>query len=131
MLARLLPILLVLGLLGGCVSSRVQTGAAYGAIAGVAAGGAVGVLITDEDLLGSDANASTGDTSVPTGGGIAASLAIGAVVGAVVGAMVGHRRDDRYADIEVRTGEIEVPMEGLEDEDGAEEAAARNPYVSF
>jgi hypothetical protein len=82
----------------GCVSAKVQTGAAVGALSGAAAGAGVGVLITDEDLLGSSASPETGDTSLPRGGGIAASIAVGAVVGAIVGAMVGHQQEHPYDD---------------------------------
>ena len=136
MLARSLVLVLLILVLGGCVSSRVQTGAAYGALAGAAAGGTVGFLITDEDLLGSPATPDTGDTSISRGGGLAASLAIGGVGGAVVGAMVGARHDDRYADIEIPTGEPatdidDEDIEGLGDDEDDEEARVDNPYVSF
>jgi hypothetical protein len=117
-LPRAFALCLAICLLGGCVSSKVQTGAAVGALSGAALGTGVGVLITDEDLLGSSASPESGDTSLPRGGGIAASLAVGAVVGAVIGAMVGHQQEHAY--------EQRKPL-ALPPPAGGDEAEARAP----
>ncbi|MDH5675823.1 MAG: hypothetical protein OEZ06_27105 [Myxococcales bacterium] len=73
-----------------------QRGALVGGLAGVAAGGTVGVLISDEQLLGSSSSEESGDVALPRTGSIAAGVLVGAVVGTVVGAMAGHRAEDRY-----------------------------------
>ncbi|MGD8861140.1 MAG: hypothetical protein PVI30_14125 [Myxococcales bacterium] len=133
---KLLATGLALGLpltaLGGCAGARVESGAAIGAATGAALGGGVGVLITDDKLLGSPATDSTGDTSIPTDGGILASVAVGAVVGAIVGAMVGHRRDEGYDDIVLPEDQkIDPSLLPEADGSGETEASAPNPQVSF
>lgn len=90
MLNRLSALLALVPLMTACVSSQVQTGAVIGALSGAAAGGTVGVLISDEDLLGSPATKDTGDVGVDSAEGIGTGVLLGAVFGAVVGAMAGH-----------------------------------------
>jgi uncharacterized protein YcfJ len=82
--------------LSGCASGQVQRGALIGTATGLVAGGTVGVLISDEHLLGSSKKETSGNMALPPGGTIAASLLVGAVFGAIIGAMVGHQRDDGY-----------------------------------
>ena len=96
-------VVLTLVVLGGCVSTTVRDSAAVGALAGAAAGAGLGVLLSDEDLLGSPAKPETGDTSIDSGMGVGAGLAIGALFGAIFGAMSGHirdRGDSRVATVE-------------------------------
>lgn len=89
--------LLMAVLSSGCVSSSVRNGALLGAGIGAAGGAGVGYALTDEKLLGSSNDpGGHGDTSLPKGGTILASLAVGTMVGAIVGAMVGHQREDKY-----------------------------------
>lgn len=92
-------VVLTLVVLGGCVSTTVRDSAAVGALAGAAAGAGLGVLVSDEDLLGSSAKPETGDTSIDSVAGVSAGLAIGAVFGAIFGAMSGHIRDRGDSDI--------------------------------
>jgi gas vesicle protein len=93
---RVASAMLAAFVLAGCVSSHVRTGATIGAISGAAAGAGVGVLISDDSLLGSEDSTKKGDTSIAIGETVAASAAIGVAFGAIVGAMVGHVNEPRY-----------------------------------
>ena len=93
---RILATLVAVMLLAGCVSSQVRNGATIGAISGAAAGAGVGVLISDKDLLGSEATPQKGNTSLGAGETVAASALIGVVFGAIDGSMIGHVNEPRY-----------------------------------
>lgn len=88
---------LTLSIIGsmGCASS-VQTGALVGAGAGVVAGAGVGFVITTPELAGSSADGPGGDTSLPKGEAILASMAVGAVFGTIIGMMAGHQSEQTF-----------------------------------
>jgi len=101
--------------LTGCVSSNTARGAAIGALAGAAGGATVGVLISDEDLLGSSSSKEAGDITISAAQGIGGGVLLGAVFGAIVGAIAGHAKDDRYTDIVIEEEPSvldELPAEG-------------------
>ena len=77
--------------LSGCISSAVAKGAVIGAASGAALGAGTGVLISNEDLLGSTKQS---QLDLSPGASIGAGALIGGVFGAIVGAMVGHQRED-------------------------------------
>src|SRR5215471_2058586 len=79
---------------GGCATSPTVKGTLIGAVSGAALGAGTGVLISNEDLLGSPSSAETGNLALHPGPTIAASTLIGAVFGAIVGAMIGHGQGD-------------------------------------
>jgi hypothetical protein len=83
-------------LLGSGCASSVANGTMIGAGAGLAAGAGVGYALADDKLLGSSNDPQHGDTSLPKGETILASIAVGVAVGAVIGAMVGHQREQKY-----------------------------------
>lgn len=83
----------VLGL-GGCASGPVVKGTLIGAASGAALGAGVGVLVSNDKLLGSPETARSGDLSLDKGPTIGAGALIGVAVGAIVGAMIGHGYDD-------------------------------------
>ena len=123
------------GSLTGCISSNTARGAAIGALAGAAGGATVGVLISDEDLLGTTASKETGDVTISPAQGIGGGVLIGAVFGAIVGAIAGHAKDDRYTDIEIEEQPSvleELPAEETTEAEGASapgEAAAEAAAV--
>jgi hypothetical protein len=94
--SKLLAVVSILFVLGGCASHQVQKGALIGALSGVALGTGLGLVLSEPDLLGSGSEGPGGDTALPVGGSMLAGAAIGAVMGGIVGAMVGHQRDDGY-----------------------------------
>lgn len=78
-------------LLGACVSSSVHKGTLIGAASGALLGAGTGVLISNEDLLGSS---KASKLELDPGASIGAGVLIGTVFGAIVGAMAGHQSDD-------------------------------------
>ena len=78
----------------GCATSPVLKGAIFGGASGAALGAGTGVLISDEDLLGSSTAPATGNISLDSGPTVAAGAVIGLLFGALAGAMVGHGHDD-------------------------------------
>jgi len=113
-------------LLGGCASAQVHRGAAIGALSGAAAGASIGLLISDEELLGSGSGGPGGDKSIPQGGSVMAGLAIGLLTGAIVGAMAGHGGESQY---EKKKQLPPPPPPDAPPEAGAEPQAARAPYL--
>jgi hypothetical protein len=93
----------------GCMGSAVQNGALIGAASGAIAGAGTGLLISNHDLLGSEASKAHGDIELSSGESIATGLAMGAVVGAIVGAMVGHVHERPPADADVLPGDNGKP----------------------
>jgi len=77
--------------LSGCISSAVTKGAVIGAVSGAALGAGTGVLISNDDLLGSSKQS---QLQLASGTAIGAGSLIGGVFGAIVGAMIGHQRED-------------------------------------
>ena len=90
-----LAAVLVLALAGlsGCASGPVQRGALIGAIAGAAAGAGAGLLISDENLLGSSKQS---QIELQRGSAVGAGAVIGVVFGAIIGSMIGHGSEDKY-----------------------------------
>ena len=86
-------LLLLCTWLGGCASAPVQRGALIGAIAGAAAGAGAGLLISDENLLGSSKQS---QIELQRGSAVGAGAVIGVVFGAIVGSMIGHGSEDKY-----------------------------------
>jgi hypothetical protein len=112
--------------LSGCVSSNTLRGAAIGALAGAAGGATVGVLVSDEDLLGTTASTETGDVTISPAQGIGVGVLVGAVFGGIIGAIAGHAKDDRYTDIQLEEEPSvleELPAEEAADADA--EASVR------
>lgn len=86
----------LLGLISiaGCASGPVAKGAMIGALSGAVLGTTTGVLVSNEDLLGSKTDERSGNLALKKGPTIGAGALIGVVFGAVVGAMIGHGYDD-------------------------------------
>lgn len=109
---RTVAVLVIAAALSGCVSSHVRNGVIIGAVSGAAAGAGVGVLVSDEDLLGSENSPTKGDTSLGVPEAVAASAAIGVVFGAIVGGMVGHVNEPRYGrDLDDTSSDAEASPE--------------------
>ena len=125
---KILSSLSVLLVLGGCASAQVHRGAIIGALSGAAAGASVGLVISDEELLGSGSGGPGGDKSLPQGGSVLAGLAIGAVAGAVVGAMAGHGGESAY-ERKKKVPPPPPPGEPAPPADVAAEPQARAPYL--
>ena len=77
--------------LSSCVSSSVHKGTLIGAASGALLGAGTGVLISNEDLLGSS---KASQLQLDPGASIGAGVLIGTVFGAIVGAMAGAQNDD-------------------------------------
>lgn len=89
---RFIVVVVVLAL-GGCASSAIQRGALIGAGTGAVLGTTTGVLITDDDLLGTRESKLQGNVSLETGSTILAGAVVGALFGGLVGAMAGKAND--------------------------------------
>ena len=83
--------------LAGCASGPVVKGTLIGAATGAVLGAGTGVLISNEDLLGSPTSERSGDLSLGSGSAIGAGTLIGVTLGAIVGAMIGHGYDDEFS----------------------------------
>src|SRR5262245_46217162 len=120
---RIAPVIALLWLaslcLTGCASYHVQRGAAIGALSGAALGAATGEIISDPNVLGSRDSKRRGDTSLPQGSTILASLGIGVVVGTIVGAMWGHGQDDGYEGKPPPPPPIDAPSASTSEQDTA------------
>ena len=82
--------------LSGCISSAgagaATKGALIGAVSGAALGAGTGVLISDDELLGSSKQS---QLELSAGASIGAGSLIGGVFGAIIGAMIGDQRQDK------------------------------------
>jgi hypothetical protein len=130
---QILSLLLVL-LVGGCASPQVHRGLLIGALSGAALGATTGLVISDEELLGSGSGGPGGDKSLPQGGSVMAGLAVGLVAGAVVGAMAGHGGESAYEKKKKvlpppppTGGPVDAPLDTPPDT--AAEPQARAPYL--
>lgn len=97
---QLMAALLLCTAISGCASASVQRGALIGALSGALVGAGTGVLISNEDLLGSPETAASGDIALGAPESIGAGATIGAVFGAIVGAMIGYGDDEVRAPAE-------------------------------
>ena len=131
MTRKALALVTALIALSGCTSAHVNRGALIGAASGLVAGGAVGLLITDDKLLGSAKSKDSGNIALPKGGTLAASVLVGTVFGAIIGAMVGHQRETPYEQPEkvvpTRTGSAPAPAP---EKSANDKQQARAPYLS-
>lgn len=109
--------------LTGCVSTQVRNGILIGAGSGAAVGAGVGLLVSDQNLLGSEPSPEKGDISLPTGEAVAASALIGAVFGGIVGGMSGHMQESPYG--------RPPPMPGQELESQGDEEAHADAQTRF
>jgi len=96
-LARAGVLSVVVLLFGACASAAVQRGTLIGAATGAVLGSGTGVLISNDDLLGSSQSEASGDLALTAAPTIGASALIGAVFGAIVGAMIGHGNENPAA----------------------------------
>jgi hypothetical protein len=80
--------------LAGCASGPVAKGTLIGALSGAVVGTGTGILVSNDNLLGSPESERSGDLSLDKGPTIGAGAIIGVVFGALVGAMIGHGYDD-------------------------------------
>jgi hypothetical protein len=80
--------------IAGCASGPVAKGAMIGALSGAVVGTTTGLLVSNEDLLGSKTDERSGNLALKKGPTIGAGAIVGVVFGAVVGAMIGHGYDD-------------------------------------
>jgi hypothetical protein len=120
----------LLAAMSGCTSGYVNRGTLIGALSGAAAGAGVGVLISDDALLGSESGNGRGDITLDSGESILAGATIGLVFGAIVGAMAGHGRDDGL-EPPPPMAELPPPPVVTEGESNSAPQAALRPIRAF